>query len=114
MSDIKEYIIVFSLLILILGSGGYICYKLYIGQIHECTGHPLEYAAQKYEQDYGNPFYGFGNFQDANDITFHLTFNSSGVYPDELYHPKLVNPKRLPSVNATELQANFDKPMNSS
>jgi len=81
-----QYVFLFSLLIIILITGSYISYKIFIDEIHSCTSNPLIYASQKFEREYGNALEGTAYFYDANNNFFRLEFNSTaGVIYDADY-----------------------------
>ena len=64
-------------LIIILST--YVVGVTVINNINSCTSNPLVYGAQKFEKEYGNPFYGSGNFVDIKNHTFLIEFNSTSI-----------------------------------
>jgi hypothetical protein len=64
----------------IIVSSTYIIFEKYKAEYNECTANPLTYASKRYEERYGHALYGEGSFQDLNNKTFFITFNTSGVY----------------------------------
>lgn len=76
--------IAFGCIIAIIISSTVIAGIIILDQINECTADPLKYAAQKFEKDYGNPFYGDGRFNaktsnpDFPNKTFFIVFNNTG------------------------------------
>lgn len=71
------YAYMLLILSLILSSGGYVIYKIYVDQVHVCTTNPLVYASNKWVRDYGNELIGSGRFIDSNGNSFIVEFNSS-------------------------------------
>lgn len=55
-----------------------------LDQVNECTADPLTFAARQFEKDYGNRFYGEGQFNaktsnpDFPNKTFFIVFNNTG------------------------------------
>jgi hypothetical protein len=73
------YAYMLLILILFLGSGGYIIQHLYKNEVNPCTANPLVYAANKWERDYGHPLTGSGDFKDKDGEDFIVEFNTSGI-----------------------------------
>jgi len=68
------------LLTIIIITGGYVIYYQVTEQINDCTANPLQYASNKFLDDYGYPLRGTGTFKDADGDMFIVEFNTTGAY----------------------------------
>jgi len=100
------YIYMTFLLCLILSSGGYVIYKMYIDNIGICSKNPLVYASNKWERDYGKPLEGAATFIDARGFQFTVKFNSTDAI---IVNPISEDYEPLSSQEVEKLLSNYSK-----